>query len=868
MTFATGAVLGPYVIEAFIGAGAMGEVYRAHDSRLERKVAIKVLPHRLAGEQSWVQRFEREGRAAAALNHPNIMAVFDVGVAGDTPYIVSELLEGETLRSWMGYDGRRLSPSRALDIARQIATGLAAAHACGIVHRDLKPENVFVTANGLVKILDFGLARRNAVSTVHDADGAATIAASDARTILGTVAYMSPEQARGETLDGRSDLFSLGIMLYELLTGTRPFHGASTADALAAILREDPPPFPPLAPALPHGVELVVLRCLEKVPEHRFQSALDLAFALETVASTGSGSSIGTPAAPRRRVQRAMGWAARAVVVATGAAVVGYVTRSDTPDPSFRALTFHRGHITAARIAGDAIVYSAAWNGEPRRLFVTQRDRPESRMLDLPPAGLHAVSSRGELAIALDCIWQLRTASCVGTLAVAPLAGGAPREVATNVSDADWAPDGGALAIVRRTTTGSTLEYPLGQVLYESPGWLSHPRVSRNGKYIAAFEHPRDAALTGVLFVIDLQEKTRQVLVDKLRFGTGVAWASDQEVWFSPGGPLMAVTLDGRQRVVERQARSLILHDLAVDQTLVSLQENSIGIVGRTVGETTPRVLSWFDSAHLADLSVDGRFVLFDERSGALQGTWATYLRGMDGSPAKRLAVGTALALSPDQSLALVEPLDADGSGAGEGAAEPGAARRVERRLVPTGPGVERILPRGRIARYVPTTKFFPDGKQVLLYGSAEGEGLRAWKQAIDGGDPTPLTTEVRFDHAVISPDGRWIVTERLTDKAPVRLAIDTGATRPIAGLRGGEYPVSWTHDGHELVILDYRVTSGVLYRLHPDTGVRKRIADITMPDPAGLQRIQRTTVARDGAAYAFQFTIIRNQLFVAEGLQ
>lgn len=292
----TGTKLGPYQLTSLLGAGGMGEVYRARDPRLDRNVAIKVLPASLSSEAARLRRFEQEARAAAALNHPNILAVHDIGTLDSSPYIVSELLEGETLRRRLA--SGPLPARKAVDYAIQIAHGLAAAHDKGIIHRDLKPENIFLTGDGRVKILDFGLAK---LTERGNAAGDATrTIQSGAGTVLGTVGYMAPEQVRGESADPRTDIFALGAVLYEMLSGQQAFRRDTAAETMTAVLREDPPELSDSGPPVAPGLELTVRRCLEKDPEQRYQSAKDLSFALAALSGSEAGGVVRSATKPRK----------------------------------------------------------------------------------------------------------------------------------------------------------------------------------------------------------------------------------------------------------------------------------------------------------------------------------------------------------------------------------------------------------------------------------------------------------------------------------------------------------------------------------------------------------------------------------------
>src|SRR5262245_12208231 len=385
----------------------MGEVYRARDERLGRLVAVKVIRGAARGDPDRLRRFELEARAAGLLNHPNILAIHDVGTHEDVPYLVSELLDGETLRLRLARGP--LPGAKAVDVAAHIATGLAAAHAKGIVHRDLKPDNVFLTRDGRTKLLDFGLAKLVESGPIFGGSGASTVdSPTEPGRFVGTVHYMSPEAVRGLVVDHRSDIFAFGALLFEMLTGRRAFERESPVETMNAALKEDPPETD--TSEWPDGLDLIVRRCLEKSPDHRFQSADDLAFHLLTLSATASGVRAGLSGVRTGPHQRAPSppWVAWAVGggVAMLAAVAAFLAgqRMARPIvPSYQQLTFRRGFVSSARFApdGQTIVYGASWEGRPFQLHTTRSESPESRPFDLPAADILAVSHAGEMAVSL-----------------------------------------------------------------------------------------------------------------------------------------------------------------------------------------------------------------------------------------------------------------------------------------------------------------------------------------------------------------------------------------------------------------------------------------------------------------------------------
>ena len=551
MVLTAGSRVGPYEVVAPLGAGGMGEVYRAKDPRLSREVAIKVLPASFSQDPDRLRRFEQEARAAGVLNHPNITAVYDIGTHEGAPYVVSELLEGETLRGRLA--GGALPQRKAIDYATQIAHGLSAAHEKGIVHRDLKPENLFVTKDGRVKILDFGLAK-----LIHPEEkGSKTelptaTAGTEPGVVLGTLGYMSPEQVRGQPADVRSDIFAFGAILYEMLSGQRAFSGASAADTMSAILVKEPPDLSLTDRTISPALDRIVRHCLEKNPEERFHSAHDVAFDLDTL-STVSAPAARPSAFPAAR-KRGLWPAAAVLVLLAAVGGLAYLTgkRNGVQRlPDFSQLTFRRGFIALARFApdGQTLVYSAAWEGNPFQLFVGRPGSAEATPLQPPGAVLLAVSPSGEMAL------QLRPRQTaffwVGTLARAPLAGGAPREVLEGVQWADWSPDGGSLAIVRDYGGKNRLEFPVGKSLYETGGFITHPRVSPRGDLVAFLDHPTQGDDGGFVAVVDGGGRKR-TLSQRWSSVQGLAWApGGGEIWFTAthvGGnrSLYAVSLNGR----------------------------------------------------------------------------------------------------------------------------------------------------------------------------------------------------------------------------------------------------------------------------------------------------------------------------------
>src|SRR5262245_41992371 len=603
MTLAAGTRLGPYGIAAPLGAGGMGEVYRARDERLKRDVAIKVLPASRSQDPDRLKRFEQEAQAAGVLNHPNITAVYDFGSHDGAPYIVTELLEGETLRSRLGSGA--ISPRKAIDYAVQIAKGLAAAHDKGVVHRELKPENVFLTKDGRVKILDFGLAKLRLDGAESGQTDLKTVSGgTQPGVVLGTMGYMSPEQVRGKAADKRSDLFSFGTILYEMLSGQRAFRGDTAADTITAILTKEPPDLSQTNKDIQPGLDRIVRHCLEKNPEERFESARDVAFDLEALSTVSTPTATGVHKLPAGPVRRPWGLLALAAVL--GAAVAAPLVYSVgkkagfVQPPSFRQITFSRGEVGSSLFApdGQTIVYSAGWEGKPFEIFINRPESPESRPFGLGAAEVLSISKAGEMAVSLNRR-PLHPFVRVGRLARISIAGGAPRDILDDVQFADWSPDGQSLAIVRDVGVKNRLEFPIGKVLFETTGWVGQVRVSPKGGVVAFVDHPFPNDDGGRVCVVDLAGKKREITPIYATV-QGLAWTPDgNEIWYTAaeGGfnrAVHAVTPGGKPRLVGRVPGISTIRDISKDgPALMTTESARVGIRHRGPADGKDHEPSW-----------------------------------------------------------------------------------------------------------------------------------------------------------------------------------------------------------------------------------------------------------------------------------
>jgi hypothetical protein len=841
----------------------MGEVYRARDTRLGREVALKILPDGASLESERLERFEQEARLAGSLNHPNLVVVHDVGAKDGAPFLVTELLEGESLRHRLSRG--RLPLRSALDLAAQIADGLAAAHARGIVHRDIKPENIFVTPGGRAKLLDFGIAkltsprpvegtRRNLLDTTLTPEGIGT----NPGAVLGTPGYMSPEQVRGDPVDARTDIFSLGAVLYELLTGARAFPGATFAESGRAILESDPAPLPDSTPA---WVGLVVQRCLEKEPARRFQSAADLAFALGATATATSGSAraMASRRGPARWTRLGLLAAALMLGLIAGVAAVLRWGPGRTPVelPTFERITFRAGPIGGARFTPEGrVVFSAPFDGEPEEVYSHARGRPELQRFGLSPARVAAVSPRtGELAVLLGSE-SISIGWVRGTLARVPATGGVPRELAEHVAWADWT-SSGDLAVARREAAKMWIERPLGKTVWTGPGWLSDLRCSPDGERLAFIHHP--TADRSEIVVLDRSNAAHVILTSppEAPYVWSLAWMLDGKgLRFtsvdSSGTTLSSVSLAGSVRRLYRFPGSALLQDIAPDGTMLfTVFDWRSHLTVLTPGRPGQRELAWFNYPNLSDLSPDGRMLLFsDGEVGAPE--MQVVMRQTDGAAPKVLGPGFAIALSPDRRTAAMISTD---------------LRRLL--LVPTSVGTTSEVPLPNLV--VGAGGWSHDGRRLWLTARpSDRPELRLYAVDVTSRrvlEPIPGSEALPDTPVALSPDDARIAVTG-ADQVPTVYSVGMGEppfriTSVPADLKPS--PAGWSRN-NELWLALLRAVPPRLVKVELPGQRLVRSIDIDLHEPVGHE-LTDVRISQDESVVAVQYVSWQGRLEAMHGI-
>ena len=888
-----GETIGPYEVLSELGSGAMGIVYLAQDVRLGRKIALKLLPPQFTNDKDRLRRFQQEARAASALNHPNILTVYEVEQRAGLHYIATEFVDGVTLRQHM--NTQRMSLDEILKVAIQVASALQAAHAAGIAHRDIKPENIMIRSDGYIKVLDFGLAK------LAEKEFSPATPETNPGVVMGTPRYMSPEQARGLDVDLRTDIFSLGTVIYEMVTGRVPFEGVTTSDIIAALIKDEPESMRSSVPELPLEFEQVVNKALIKDLDLRYQRIAEFSSALQRlkdeihlnalVRTNSDGARLSLKESDGSQTTTTRGiisthpqlqhdtepiskrsWIRWALPPALALLLLGVVVAvlslnrpttslSSRISESAHGLTTRDGFISAARFApdGKTIIYSAGFDGKPVELFFTDVQGSESRSAGIRSAALKSVSRLGKIAVLFD--FELNWSDGYnGTLAILPAGGGKPETRIEGVDDAAFAPDGNTFAILRSVMGEQQLEYPAGQVLYKSSGWMSYPRFSPKGDKIAFFEHPL-GDFSGSIAVFDLASQKKTDISTEWQALKGLAWnPNNDEIWF--GGSKVAKTLSINAVSLSGQVRMNLYELPGIGARVDDISNDGRMLITQGTNHTTMTILKdkspteAIDSQHAwatsADVSRDGKMLLYYEwgyEARDPSNVNAVYLRKLDSRERIQLGSGKALALSTDGKWAL--------------ALQP-TKPQPQLVLLSTSQGEPKTLPNRGIKEYH-YASFFPDGRQILFTGleAREEAAIRSYVQDVNTGEVHPLTEEGTVALRV-SPDGKRVITLQ-PDKTYYIQPLNGGEPKPILGLEADDEPIQWSDDGRAVYVIGPGEFATKIYRVNLETGERREWKDIDPPNKVGLElNPGGILITPDGKVCIYTYWILLQQILSA----
>ncbi|MCI0582736.1 MAG: serine/threonine-protein kinase [Chloroflexi bacterium] len=819
MAISPGTRLGPYEVIAPLGKGGMGEVYRARDPRLGREVAIKVLPPEVAADADRLRRFESEARSASALHHPHILVVHDVGTHDGTPYLVTELLHGETLRARLAH--RPLAIAAALELAEQVARGLAAAHEQGIVHRDLKPDNLFLDEAAGIKILDFGLAKL-ARETMPGEAGATGIATGTMQ-LVGTPGYMSPEQVSGRTVDFRSDQFAFGCVLYEMLAGRQPFARDSAPLALAAAVQEEPPSLAGVRPEVPAPLVWVVERCLAKGPERRYAATADLARDLETLRERLGELAPGptAPSAARSLAGRWWRWAGVATVTAALGVLAGWrLSRpAEAPVPVLRDVTYSgRDSSPAPSPDGRTLVFSSTRDGR-RRLWLKDLSSGSEVPLTAGPADdLPRFSPDGALVL------FVRKTGLESDLFRVPAVGGEARRVVSGAVAGDWLPEGRRIVFIRWPVAAATTGTILGvadvdggheEVLLELPGkLLQHPRVAPDGRQVALTDIAQQAGLPAGIQIVDLESRDVAPLPGPRTVGQVSAAA-----WLGNGESLVYSRAESASAQVTSGAARILVHGRRSTEPRIVL--------------ATPMSQSFLDVLGPGRLVLDGRAPRENLRELALVGGgrarphWLTRGSSSDRQPA----------YSPDGRWVTFSSDRGGNLDIWAVSTESGAVRRLtEDPADDWDPGFTR------------------DGR--LLWSSNRSGPFEIWMAEGDGSRPRQVSEDgVDAENPTATPDGAWFVYGSGNPAHPGIFKRRLDGTETVRLVAGNVVLPDVSPDGRFASFIASWGTSEAALRVVrlEDGGLEPWIVALPYhPNPVGIV-LGRSRWLPDGSAIAYQ---------------